>query len=175
MTAPVLWFLSGVLLLLIEVMSPAFVLLFFAAGAWAAAGAAWCGAPLAWQIAVFMLCSLLTLLFLRRRLRAVFSGRSKTAVITDGHPLTDRQGIVSKGIHPGIIGEIRIGGSFWRATADSPLNEGTPVQVLGCVPGNELVLRVVRAEEVLAQSVEKILVPPKNEPPNVNQEKKNGL
>ncbi|MDR2574008.1 MAG: NfeD family protein [Desulfovibrio sp.] len=161
MTAPVLWFLSGVFLLLIEVMSPAFVLLFFAAGAWAAAGAAWCGAPFAWQIAVFMLCSLLMLLFLRRRLRAVFSGRSKPATITDDHPLMDRQGIVSKGIHPGIIGEICAGGSFWRAMADSALNEGTPVRILGCVSGNELVLRVIRAEEALAQSsVEKILVPP---------------
>ncbi|MDR2055859.1 MAG: NfeD family protein [Desulfovibrio sp.] len=147
MTVPVLWFLLGVAFLGIEVLSMTLVLIFFAAGAWAAAGAAWCGAHFVWQIAVFMLFSLLTLYLLRRRLRAVFSGQTRAAAAESGHPLADRQGAVSKTIRPGAVGEICVGGSFWRAVADSPIHEGTPVRVLGCVPGDELVLRVARAEE----------------------------
>jgi membrane protein implicated in regulation of membrane protease activity len=147
MTASVLWFLLGVAFLGIEVLSMTLVLIFFAAGAWAAAGAAWCGANFVWQIAVFMLCSLLTLCFLRRRLRTVFSGQTRAAAPEGGHPLADRQGTVSKAIRPGVVGEICVGGSFWRAVADSPIHEETPVRVLGCVAGDELVLRVARAEK----------------------------
>jgi membrane protein implicated in regulation of membrane protease activity len=147
MTAPVLWFLLGVAFLGIEVLSMTLVLIFFAAGAWAAAGAAWCGAHFAWQIAVFILCSLLTLCFLRRRLRTVFSGQARAAVTEGGHPLANRQGTVSKTIRPGAVGEICVGGSFWRAVADSPIHEGRPVRVLGGVPGDDLVLRVTGAKE----------------------------
>ena len=148
MTAPVLWFLLGVVFLGIEVLSMTLVLIFFATGAWAAAGAAWCGAHFAWQIAVFILCSLLTLCFLRRRLHTVFSGQSRAAVTELGHPLADRQGTVSKIIRPVAVGEICVGGSFSRAVADSPIHEGTPVRVLGCVSGDELVLRVAEAEGI---------------------------
>ncbi|MDR2744994.1 MAG: NfeD family protein [Desulfovibrio sp.] len=147
MTAPVLWFLLGVAFLGVEVLSMTLVLIFFAAGAWAAAGAAWCGAHFVWQIVVFMLCSLLTLYFLRRRLRAVFSGQTRAAAAESGHPLTNRQGTVSRIIRPGAVGEICVGGSFWRAVADSPIHEGTPVRVLGGMPGDELVVRVTRTEK----------------------------
>jgi membrane protein implicated in regulation of membrane protease activity len=147
MTAPVLWFLLGAAFFGIEVISMTLVLIFFAVGAWAAAVAAWCGANFVWQIAAFMLCSLLTLCFLRRRLHAVFSGQTRAAVAEGGHPLTNRQGTVSKIIRPGAHGEICVGGSFWRAVADGLLHEGTPVRVLGCLPGDGLVLRVARTEE----------------------------
>jgi membrane protein implicated in regulation of membrane protease activity len=147
MTAPILWFLLGTAFLGIEVTSMAFVLIFFTVGAWAAAGAAWCGASLEWQIAIFMLGTLLTPAFLRRRLRAVFNGQSQAAVITNDHPLTGKQGIVSRNILPGAIGEICVGGSFWRATADAALDEGMPARVQGCLPEDGLILRVTLAKK----------------------------
>ena len=79
MNAPLLWFIVGVAFFVAELMTPAMVLLFFGVGAWASALAALLGTDLAWQIVVFICISLLTLLFLRRRLRTVFGGRSSRA------------------------------------------------------------------------------------------------
>ena len=111
MNAPLLWFIVGVAFFVAELMTPAMVLLFFGVGAWASALAALLGMDLAWQIVVFICISLLTLLFLRRRLRAVFGGRSSRnpSANCDGqdeeqcapHLLTGRQGVVSKALHPG--------------------------------------------------------------------------
>ena len=157
MNAPLLWFIVGVAFFVAELMTPAMVLLFFGVGAWASALAALLGMTLAWQIVAFICISLLTLLFLRRRLRTVFGGRSSRnpSANYDGqdcdgqdytqcatHPLTGRQGVVSKTLRPGEMGEISIDGSFWRATAHEHLAAGSPVLVLGADPGNALVLRV---------------------------------
>ena len=152
MNAPLLWFIVGVAFFVAELMTPAMVLLFFGVGAWASALAALLGMDLAWQIVVFICISLLTLLFLRRRLRAVFGGRSSRnpSANCDGqdeeqcapHLLTGRQGVVSKALRPGQVGEISIDGSFWRATAHEHIAAGSPVLVLGADPDNALVLRV---------------------------------
>lgn len=155
-SVPLIWFVLGSVLLLAELMTPALVLLFFGVGAWAAACAALLGLNLSWQLMVFILVSLLTLLVLRRRLRAVFGGRSHKAGTSDAngdggqplaHPLTGRQGVVSKALHPGQVGEVSIDGSFWRAVADTQIDRNRPVRVLGTLPADGLVLRVAAVEE----------------------------
>ncbi len=152
MNAPLLWFILGAAFLVAELMTPAMVLLFFGVGAWAAALAALMGLDLTWQLITFICLSLLTLLFLRQRLRAVFGGRAHRvpAKTCNGnreesctpHPLTGRQGIISKTVHPGNVGEVSIDGSFWRATAHETLAEGSPVRVQGADPGDALMLHV---------------------------------
>ncbi|MDD4700937.1 MAG: NfeD family protein [Desulfovibrio sp.] len=152
MNAPLLWFIVGVAFFLAELMTPAMVLLFFGVGAWASALAALLGMDLSWQIITFICISLLTLLVLRSRLRAVFGGRSRRVASEncDGrdeehcapHPLTGRQGTVSKSLHPGEVGEVSIDGSFWRAVAPQHIAEGSPVRVLGAEADDALVLRV---------------------------------
>ena len=152
MNAPLLWFIVGVAFFLAELMTPAMVLLFFGVGAWASALAALLGMDLAWQIITFICISLLTLLFLRRRLRAVFGGRARNVASEScnghdeehcaPHPLTGRQGILSKPLRPGEVGEVSIDGSFWRAVAHEKIAEGSPVRILGAEPDDALVLRV---------------------------------
>lgn len=146
MSSSLLWFLLGIAFLLAELMTPATVLLFFGVGAWAAAAAALLGLATGWQLAAFMVVSLLTLIFLRRHLRAIFSGRSHKAAAENSqpqaHPLSGRQGIVSRTLRPGQVGEVSIDGSFWRAVAQSEIHEGRPVRVLGTLPADALVLRV---------------------------------
>lgn len=152
MNAPLLWFIVGVAFFLAELMTPAMVLLFFGVGAWASALAALLGVDPSWQIVTFICISLLTLLVLRRRLRAIFGGRAShvDSENCDGHdeehcashPLTGRQGVISKPLRPGEIGEVSIDGSFWRAIAHEHIAEGSPVRVLGAEPDDALVLRV---------------------------------
>lgn len=153
MNAPLLWFILGAAFFVAELMTPAMVLLFFGVGAWAAALAALMGLGLAWQLITFICLSLLTLLFLRRRLRAVFGGRAHRVPAGNcnghgeesctPHPLAGRQGVISKVVYPGEIGEVSIDGSFWRATAHENLAEGSPVRVQGADPADALVLHVI--------------------------------
>lgn len=151
MNPSLLWFLLGIAFLLAELMTPTTVLLFFGVGAWAAAAAALLGLATGWQLAVFMVVSLLTLIFLRRHLRAIFGGRSHKAAMENSqaqaHPLSGRQGIVSKTLYPGEVGEVSIDGSFWRAVAPSEIREGRPVRVLGTLPSDALVLRVAPVDD----------------------------
>ena len=151
MNAPLLWFLLGLAFLLVELMAPTLVLIFFGAGAWVTACAALLDLPLNWQFVLFILVSLLTLLLLRRHLRAVFGGRAHRVddqgAHAPSHPLTERVGVVSKTLRPGEVGEVSIDGSFWRAVAETEIHAGRAVRVLGTQPGDALLLRVTPSED----------------------------
>ena len=152
MSVSLVWFLLGVAFLFAELVTPAFGVFFFGIGAWAAALAALVGLALDLQIGVFIAVSILALLVLRRKLRAILSGREHAAddqgaAGTPPHPLTGRQGVVSKAIAPASCGEVEIDGSFWRARASEPLAPGTGVRVLGTSEGDALLLQVARLEE----------------------------
>ena len=138
----VVWVIGGVLCALAELVVPHMVLIFFACGALAAAVAAGLGYGLDWQIGTFIAVSILSLALLRKHARAFFSGRSKSGVDDGAHPMIGRSGVVSKAITPRELGEITIGGSFWRATAGRPVDCGEQVRVLNALPDDALTLFV---------------------------------
>ena len=138
----VLWVISGVLCALVELTAPLMVLIFFAFGAWAAAVAAGLGYGLDWQLGTFIAVSILSLVLLRKHAKAFFSGRAKSGADEGAHPMVSRNGVVSKVITPLEPGEINIGGSFWRATADKPVDCGEQVRVLSPLPDDALTLFV---------------------------------
>jgi membrane protein implicated in regulation of membrane protease activity len=137
-SAHVLWFLTGVVFLLAEMALPGFVLLFFALGAFAAAFAAWATLGLGGQIMVFLAVSLAGVGLLRRMFLRVFQGRvSAPADDTSGQGIgTDDEAVgkaalVTRAISPGVPGEIKFRGSFWRAEASVTIGEGENVVILG--------------------------------------------
>jgi len=142
MSATVLWVIGGVLCALVELATPLMVVIFFAFGALAAAGAAGLGYGLDWQIGTFIVVSILSLALLRKRARAFFSGRARRGEDEGEHPLLGRSGVVSKIITPVEPGEVDIGGSFWRAVAGRSVNCGEQVRVLGTLPDDALTLCV---------------------------------
>lgn len=157
MSAPTLWFLLGVAFFAAELFLPAFITFFFGLGAWAAALASGLGADLAFALIVFIGVAVGSLLLLRRMLVATFRGRSRLAsgseneIMGDaGSPeaetvpfmLTGKQATVSRLITPKEIGEVTVGGSFWRAVSDVEIPEGALVVILGHEKDNELLLRV---------------------------------
>lgn len=146
MTPALLWFLVGIGFFVAEMATPGLVLLFFGIGAWAAACAALLSSAVNIQAAVFIVVSLLTLIVLRSKVRGIFSGRDRNPDVDTStgaaHPLVGRRGIVSRALVLGKVGEINIGGSFWRAQSDVALEEGRSVTVQGALPSDGLVLLV---------------------------------
>ena len=142
MSMMVVWVVCGVACALAELVTPLMVLIFFAFGAFAAAIAAGLGYGLEWQLGIFITVSILSLALLRKHARAFFSGRARSGEDAGAHPMIGRSGVVSKLIAPFEPGEVNIGGSFWRATASSPVDFGEQVRVLSALPDDALTLHV---------------------------------
>lgn len=150
MSAPILWFLAGVVFFLAELFSPLFIMLFFGFGAWAAAIIALFSTNISVALLVFSSVSVGALLLLRRLLVRTFRGGKRLASesVADGSQsiYIGKIAVVTRSITPETPGEITFGGSYWRAVAKTPIAEGTTVRVQGNVPGDDLILRVVLEE-----------------------------
>jgi len=134
-SAHVLWFLAGVALLLAELALPGFILFFFALGAFASALAAFAlGLGTGGQFAVFLVASLAGMALLRRMFLRVFRGRTRllaenAAGLDD--PGAGKTAVATRAIGPGMQGEIKFRGSFWRAESLAPIGEGENVVIIG--------------------------------------------
>ena len=75
LSAALIWFLVGVAFLVSELMAPGFILIFFAAGSWVTALFTWLfGIDLTFQIALFVVSSLILLFTLRKIGLKTFKG-----------------------------------------------------------------------------------------------------
>ncbi len=137
------WLIIGVLLFFLELALPGFILFFFALGALATALVAWLTPiSIAWQLAIFMIGSLLSLLALRNLIqRRLFSAPPAGEVADEdvATAVAGDRGVVSQAIHPPAEGRIRYAGSSWRATAGEPIEEG---EIIAVVSQKGLVIEV---------------------------------
>lgn len=126
-----IWFLAGVAFLIAELVMPAFILIFFTAGCWIAAVVVGLfEIELTKQILIFLVSSLILLFTLRKYSLKIFRGKTQDEI--DDHYSDSKIGktaIVTKKITPHMIGEIKVMGSFWRATANEKIEEGRSVLI----------------------------------------------
>jgi membrane protein implicated in regulation of membrane protease activity len=139
--SPVLiWFLFGIFCFVTELILPSFFLFFLGIGAWCAAVVlAVIDIPLTAQLLIFLASSLFSLMLLRTRLKSIFIGKSSEqadSVNVDSAPAT---GVVTDAIIPPADGRVKYGGSFWRATSDESITEGTVVLI---VEKKDLIIKV---------------------------------
>jgi len=127
------WFLVGVAFLIAELALPGFILIFFTAGCWIVAIVSWLvDIDLTVQIILFIVSSLTLLFTIRKYSMKVFSGKTRDSV--DDKYIDAKIGktaIVTKSIAPNFPGEIKLMGSYWRASADVEISEGKPVIIQG--------------------------------------------
>jgi membrane protein implicated in regulation of membrane protease activity len=128
----VVWVVAGLVALGVEALTLTFVVSYFGLGAFAAAGAAALGAPVAGQLAVFAVVSLSLLLLTRRLVVGLVERPSLEA--GSQHALIGRGAVVTIPLTgPDGTGQIRVGDEFWTARpADDvavPIPVGTPVEV----------------------------------------------
>ena len=128
-----LWLYAGAFMMLMELMTPGFVMFFFGLSAATvgllrlALGEAM--APL-WQMIAFSAFSIVYLLFLRRWVKSVFFGKvgKRSGDIDDG--FAGRTGRVTAAIKPPLAGRVILGDAEWTAVADSPIDVGADVKVV---------------------------------------------
>lgn len=130
-TSALYWFITGVMLLLLEMAVPGFILFFFGVGAWVTALLSWL-MPLgiSSQILIFTVSSVVSLLTLRRLVQRTFIGDS---VSTD-----DPDELAEKGAHVEVVeeiippaeGKVKYSGTTWRAVSDTSLRAGALAEIV---------------------------------------------
>lgn len=148
-----MWFIAGVFFLVLEAITPGFFLLFFGVGAWAAAIVTFC-IPISavFQWGLFMAVSIISLLAMRKRLKAIFERRARTDDAIDDPVFSSqyigREVLVLKEIAPGRPGLVELNGSDWQARTDgqATLAQGERVIVQALSGLTLIVIKVFPAE-----------------------------
>ena len=126
----VIWFLIGLGLLLLELVLPGLVILFFGTGAWVTAlVCALTDISLNLQILIFLVASLLGLALLRKYLKKRFFGRKENEIADQLEEFVGHQALVVEEFNKG-IGKVEFKGTNWTAHCDEPVAEGMWVTIV---------------------------------------------
>lgn len=139
------WLIAGVILLVAEVLTMAALLIFIGLAALVVAGLTYIGvlAGLPLQVLIFSLASVLSIVFLRKHLAAIFRVKSTDESLT---PLDDTDLINAKGkvaISENGALNVIINGTKWDAKGDESLKEGDSV-IVTRVDGISLVVEIAQ-------------------------------
>jgi inner membrane protein len=140
------WLIIGVMLFFLEFAAPVFVLFFFALGALVTALFTWLfQIDLAWQLALFIVASLIPLLSLRNIIQKRLVGSSSATEESEEkdedvlRAVPGEKGVVSVTIAPPAEGRVKYSGTSWRAIAEEEIEEG---EIVTIVCQKNLVLQV---------------------------------
>ena len=129
-----IWFLVGLLLLVLELALPGLIIAFFGFGAWLVAIICLItDIGINTQLIIFIAASILSLLVLRRWLKGVFLGHagSKQDLKHNLEEFVGQRAVVKEKIVPKLGGKVEFHGSNWEAQADEEIAEGTVVEIIG--------------------------------------------
>lgn len=140
LNAPVIWFIIGFALFLLEFIVPGFILFFFGIGAWIVAVLLlFSDIPVNIQLFIFLGSSLLTVLLFRNWVRSKLGMKN-----TGKHNLEDeiigKKATAETPIHPGVKGKVYFRGTSWDASSADIIGAGEEV----IITGNESILLIVK-------------------------------
>lgn len=127
---PIYWLVLGVGLLILEVMTPGLISLFFGMSALTVALIAWLfhiSESLQWLL--FCVLSVAYILLLRKTLKKVFNGDKEVSDRVNDE-FTGRLAVVLEPVAPNRPGRVEVNGCTWMAEADAPLAKGQSVRIL---------------------------------------------
>lgn len=126
----VIWFLVGLGLLILELILPGLVILFFGIGAWVTAlVCAIADIHLNWQIFIFLVASLLGLVLLRKYLKRRFFSKSDKETQDQLEEFIGRNAKAIDQFKDG-AGLVEFKGTRWTARSDEPVSKGQWVTIL---------------------------------------------
>jgi len=124
------WFYLGIILIILEVMTPGLVSIFFGLSALVVALITFFvpGLPEPVQWVLFSVFSVLFILLLRKTLKKTFSGTTEVTGDT-ADPYTGKRAVVVTRITPTEPGRVEFNGSNWTAESEQELEVNTPVTI----------------------------------------------
>lgn len=127
----VIWFLIGLVLILLELVVPGLVLIFFGVGAWVTALVClFFDVSLNTQLFIFLLSSLASLALLRKALKKRYMDRK----LPDGDledEYVGKEAVVITSFGPGEVGKVMFKGANWDAVSSFSVAEGQRVRITG--------------------------------------------
>lgn len=130
------WLWLTLVLLIIEIFTAGFFVGALAAATLVAAGAAWLGASVNWQLVIFSAAAIGSLVWIRPVFLKLLS---TSPVETNAPSLVGQPGTVTDQVPANGHGRVRLANEEWRATSPASLSVGDTVRVLE-VRGNTLVV-----------------------------------
>lgn len=129
--AEVIWFLIGLALILVELLVPGLVLIFFGVGAWITALACLVfNMELNTQLFIFLGSSLLSLALLRKTLRKRYMDRKLSDADLEDEYI-GHTAIALNSFTAGQTGKVSFKGSSWNAESNQPVTEGQRLKITG--------------------------------------------
>ena len=130
----IIWFLIGLVLLILEFVMPGLIIFFFGVGAWVVALICLItDIGINTQLIIFIVSSVLSLLCLRKWLKGIFIGHivSKQDMTENLEEFVGQKAVVKEKIMPKAGGKVEFHGTNWSAIADEEIAEGTVVKIIG--------------------------------------------
>ncbi len=130
---PVIWFIIGFILILMEFGIPGLITLFFGIGAWIVAILTLIiDISINVQLIIFIIISIISLVFLRKHFKKLFQGKlDKNQFKPDGfEEFIGHKGVVIKEITPEMPGKVEFRGTSWKAVSEESLKEKVNVEII---------------------------------------------
>lgn len=131
-TSEVIWFILGAILMLLELIAPGLILIFFGVGAWVTAATVLIlDIGLNAQLLVFSISSIASLLSLRQSIRKKYMDVSKEGEDQLEDEFIGGKAIAITAIHPERDGKVEYNGSHWEATSSHEIKAKENVRIIG--------------------------------------------
>ncbi|MEA3500926.1 MAG: NfeD family protein [Candidatus Marinimicrobia bacterium] len=128
----VIWFIIGLILIVLEFAIPGVIIIFFGVGAWVTALVCWIfGIGINWQLFLFLTFSLVLLFSLRKLLKRKFFGMNE---FNENDPTDDFVGHNATALtnfFPNETGRVDFKGTTWEAKSDSKIKKSEQVKIIG--------------------------------------------
>jgi membrane protein implicated in regulation of membrane protease activity len=126
----IVWLITALVLLIVEIITVSFGVVCFSLGAVFAALGAYLGLSVLWQLLIFSVVSFLAFVFVRPFV-VKFLLKQKDEVLTNADALVGRQAIVTEEINPDKnTGRVKIDGDDWKAESAEFISVGEKVEVV---------------------------------------------
>lgn len=132
-TPEVLWFIVGIILLIMEFATPGLVIFFFGIGALVVGVICLFFNPsFTMQLFIFLISSIAFAFSLRKWLKSIFLGKSHNAGDIDDNTsnFIGEQAIVIEAITPEVPGTVELHGTPWKAKSKHRIKQGTLIKVI---------------------------------------------
>jgi membrane protein implicated in regulation of membrane protease activity len=143
--APVIWFILGFILFVLEFMLPGLIVFFFGVGAWIVGILLlFFDLSLNSQLVIFLSSSVISILLFRKTLKRIMWSRKNSSEIED--EFIGKTGIAESFIGPGKNGKVAFKGTVWDARSMDTIEKGETVAIVG----NESILLIVKSIKNIA-------------------------